>query len=461
VSGAGGVPPAPPAGAAPARTLRVAASGTLLVLAVFSAFVVTVGDSARSLGAGIGGQAWALSGMSLGLAAALLTAGVVADDLGYGRVLTWSAGILVVACVVGALAPSMPVLITARVLQGLAGGGVLAASLGAIGRAFPTGASRTRATAIWGAAVGAGITVGPLTAAALDPALGWRSGFWVEAGAAAAVMVAASAIRTAPAPSRRPLDVTGVATLALGMALLTGGLVEAHHGWSRPGTVALLLAAGVVLTAFTVIESRRRCPMLDPRLFRQPRFVASIAGALFTGLAVIGLMSYAPTLFQGGLGLSALGSAGVLAAWSATSTLVALAARSLPARIGTEARLAAGLAVAAIGEIALTGLHGGSGWRALIPGLLVAGVGSGIANAALGRIAIESVPHGRAGLGSGANNTARYLGGAAGVALVVTVSSAAGADSPVQGFDHAALVSAVLCVLGALIVVASTRGRRP
>ena len=116
MSGAGGVPPAPPAGAAPARTLRVAASGTLLVLAVFSAFVVTVGDSARSLGAGIGGQAWALSGMSLGLAAALLTAGVVADDLGYGRVLTWSAGILVVASVVGALAPSMPVLITARVL---------------------------------------------------------------------------------------------------------------------------------------------------------------------------------------------------------------------------------------------------------------------------------------------------------------------------------------------------------
>ena len=243
VSGAGGVPPAPPAGAAPARTLRVAASGTLLVLAVFSAFVVTVGDSARSLGAGIGGQAWALSGMSLGLAGALLTAGVVADDLGYGRVLTWSAGILVVASVVGALAPSMPVLITARVLQGLAGGGVLAASLGAIGRAFPTGASRTRATAIWGAAVGAGITAGPLTAAALRSALGWRSGFWVEAGAAVALMIAARGFVTASG-SRRPSRRTGMATLTPGWSLLTGALVEAHHGWCARGP-RLLLAAGV------------------------------------------------------------------------------------------------------------------------------------------------------------------------------------------------------------------------
>jgi hypothetical protein len=200
--------------------------------------------------------------------------------------------------------------------------------------------------------------------------------------------------------------------------------------------------------------------MLDPRLFTQSRFAASVAGALFTGLAVVGLMSYAPTLFQGGLGLSALGSAGVLAAWSATSAVVALAARSLPARIGSEARLAAGLAVAALGEAALTGLHGGTGWRELLPGMFIAGVGSGIANAALARIAVESVPQARVGMGSGANNTARYLGGAAGVALVVTVGSATGPGGPIQGFDRAALLSAVLCAFGALIVLASTKGRK-
>ncbi|HET6864536.1 MAG TPA: MFS transporter [Solirubrobacteraceae bacterium] len=455
-----GVSPVTAVGDAPARTLRVAASGTLLVLAVFSAFVVTVGASTHSLGAGIAGQAWSLSGMSLGLAAALLTAGVLADDLGYARVLTWSAGLLGAASVVGAVAPNIGVLIAARVVQGVAGGGVVAASLGAIGRTFPSGGTRTRATAVWGAAVGAGITVGPLTAGVLDAALGWRSGFWLEAAGALAVMTAAAGLRMPPASTRRPLDVTGVTALVAGMALLTGGLVEAHHGWSRPVTVLLVGSAGVVLAAFMLLESRRRCPMLDPRLFTQPRFVASVAGALFVGLSVIGLMSYAPTLLQRGLGLSAIGSAGVLAAWSATSTVVALAARSLPARIGSEARLAAGLGLAAIGEVALTGLHGGTGWRELMPGMFVAGIGSGIANAALARIAVESVPHARVGMGSGANNTARYLGGAAGVALVVTLGSASGAGGPVEGFDRAALVSAALCALGALIVLASTKERR-
>jgi MFS family permease len=117
-----------------------------------------------------------------------------------------------------------------------------------------------------------------------------------------------------------------------------------------------------------------------------------------------------------------------------------------------------GLALAATGEIALTGLSTGTSWTRLLPGLLVAGVGSGIANAALGRIAVESVPHDRVGMGSGANNTARYLGGAAGVALVVSIASGTGENGLTHGWNIAALVSAGLCALGALIV-ASCRAR--
>jgi hypothetical protein len=79
-----------------------------------------------------------------------------------------------------------------------------------------------------------------------------------------------------------------------------------------------------------------------------------------------------------------------------------------------------------------------------VPGLLVAGVGSGLANAALGRIAVEAVPPQRAGMGSGASNTARYLGGAAGAALVVTIVSGAGRGELVRGWNAAALVSSGL-----------------
>jgi MFS family permease len=442
------------------RTLSIAAFGTLLVLAVFSAFVVTVGDSARSLHADVTGEAWALSGMSLGLATALLTAGALADDIGHGKVLMWSAGLLAAASAIGALAPSVAVLVAVRVLQGVAGGGVLAASLGSIGRAFPAGPARAHATGVWGAAVGAGITVGPLAGAGLAAALGWRSGFWVEAAAAGIIMMAATTLTESSATTRRELDLPGIATLGAGMALLTAALVEARHGWSGSTTLLLLVAAALMLAAFAAIEFTRRRPMLDPRLFAEPQFLASISGALFTGLAVVGLMSYAPALMQRALHVSPFGSASVLAAWSATSMVVALAARSLPGQLRAKTRLVIGLALAAAGEAALTGLSTGTSWARLVPGLIVAGVGSGIANAALGRIAVESVPHDRVGMGSGANNTARYLGGAAGVALVVTIASGADPNGLIHGWDLAALVSAGLCTLGALIVASCTDGPR-
>lgn len=442
------------------RTLRVAALGTLLVLAVFSAIVTTIDESVRSLHAGIAGETWALSGMSLGLATTLLTGGALADDVGHRRVLVWSAALLAGASVIGALAPGVAVLVAARVLQGMAGGGVLAASLGSIGRAFPSGPERAQATGVWGAAVGAGITVGPLASALLAVPFGWRSGYWLEAAAAAAVMAAATTLPDADRRARGRLDVPGIATLAGGMALLTAALVEARHAWTGTATVALLSAGALSLGGFAVIELRRRRPLVDPRLFGQSKFLASVSGALFTGLAIVGLMSYAPGVMQRVMHISALGSAGVLCAWSATSMVVALAARRLPVALGGRARVAIGLVLCAVGEASLTGLGADSGWIRLVPGLLVAGAGSGVANAGLGRLAVESVPPDRAGMGSGANNTARYLGGAAGVALVVSIVSTAGGHSLTRGWNTAALVSASLSALGALIVV-SCRSRTP
>jgi MFS family permease len=444
----------------PSGTLSIAASGTALVLAVFSAFVVNVGDAVRSFHSGVAGEAWGLSGMSLGLAAALLTAGALADDLGHRRVLRCSAGLLAAASVVGALAPSMEVLVAARVLQGVAGGGVLAAGLGSIGRAFPAGPARTHATGVWGAAVGAGVAVGPLAGAGLATAIGWRGGFWAEAAAAAVVMMAAATLTESRATERRALDLPGIATLGAGMALLTTALVESRHGWLGTVTLALFCAATVMLGAFAAVELHSRRPMLDPRLIAQPQFLASISGALFTGLTVVGLMSYAPALMQQALHVSVLGSAAVLAAWSATSMVVALAARSMPARLPAQTRLLIGLALAAVGEFALTGLVTGTSWTRLLPGLLVTGVGSGIVNAALGRIAVESVPPGQVGMGSGANNTARYLGGAAGAALMVSIASASGAPGLIAGWNGAAIVSAGLCALGVVTVASCRTWRR-
>jgi MFS family permease len=436
----------------PAATLTVAAASTLLVLATFSALVTTVGDSAAELGSGVAGETWALSGMSLGLATALLTVGVLADDLGRRRVLVWSIGGLGLSGALAALAPTMAVLVAARVLQGAAGAGVIAASLGAIGHAFPDGRARTHATGVWGAALGAGIAIGPLAGAGLAAALGWRSSYWAEAIAAVALIPAAARIGESHAGARRALDLPGVLTLGAGMAALTAGIVEGRSSWTSAATLVLLAAGIALLALFATVELRARGPMIDIRLLREPLFAASLAGALFTGLAVIGLMSYSPIVLQHGLHLSLIGSAAVLAVWSGTSVLTALAARRLPARLPSRPRLAIGLALCAVGEALLATISVGDGWTAFVPGLLIAGVGSGVANAALGRLAVEAAPSGRAGMSSGASNTARYLGGAAGVALVVAIDSGSGAHGLISGWNTAAVVSAALCAVGAVIV---------
>jgi MFS family permease len=436
------------------RTLAIAAYGTLVVLTIFAAVVTTVADSARTLHTTVAGTTWELSGMSLGLAIALLTVGALADDFGRRRVLVISAGMLAATSALGALAPATGVLVAARVLQGVAGAGVIAASLGSIGHAFPAGAHRTHATGVWAAAVGGGIALGPLLGAGMAASLGWRSSFWLEAAAAAALVPAALTLPESRATSARGIDLPGAAALAAAMGLLTAGLVEGRSSWSGATTIVLLAAGALLLAAFALIELRRSSPMLDLRMFAERRFIASIAGALFTGVAVIGLMSFSAPVMQSALHISVVGSAAVLATWSGTSMAVALGARRLPARLSSPTRLALGLVLCAAGELALTGIDASATWRRLVPGLIVAGTGSGIANAALGRLAVESVPRERAGVGSGANNTARYLGGAAGVALVVAISSSAGAHDLAHGWSVAAAVSAALCAVGALVALA-------
>jgi MFS family permease len=440
------------------RTLAVVAAATLLVLAVFSMTVVTIGETAQEFGSSTSWQTWALGGMSLGLASALLSVGALADRFGRRRVFVLSSAALAASTALAAAAPSMSVLVIARVLEGVAGAGVLAAGLGLLGHAFPSGHARTHATGIWGAALGAGIAVGPLVGATLARLGDWRTGYWAQAAAIA--VLAAAALRlpeSRPAGEPRPFDPAGAAAIAVAMTALTAGLTSANSSWTSAATLALLLGGVAAFVAFLAIESGKREPMLNLELFRRPLFVASTSGAAITGLATVGIMSHLASVLVVGLSTSVLAAAGILAVWSVTSTVVAFQARRLPARIGASERLIAGLVTSGVGAALLAGLATSSSWVHLAPGLFIAGVGSGLANAALGRLAVESVPHADAALGSGANNTARYLGSALGIALVAILltGGGSGATGIVGGWNHAALVAAFLNIAGAAWIASS------
>ena len=152
------------------RTLLTVSASTLLVLATFVTPLATGVRTAAALGTGTGGQAWLLSAMSVGLAAALLVAGEAADQLGRRRIFTGGLVLLAVGAAVSGLAGSTGGFLVGRLLEGLGGAGVLACSLGLLSAAFPPGPGRANATAAWGASVGAGTGLGGVLRCSSTPA---------------------------------------------------------------------------------------------------------------------------------------------------------------------------------------------------------------------------------------------------------------------------------------------------
>jgi len=445
---------------APGRTLAVVSASTVLTLAAFVTPLATGVRTAADLGTGAAGQAWLLSAMSVGLAAALLVAGVAADDLGQRRVFAGGLGLLAAGAAVTAAAGSTAVFVVGRLVEGVGGAAVLAATLGLISQAFPAGPERARAAALWGASVGAGTGIGGIATVALDPGSGWRTTHAVTAGLAVVAAVVARLVLPSSGPRRhRRVDVAGTVLLVAALSCLLAGLVETRAPSGAGVATVVLVVAGVLLAAFLVVEARVREPLVDLALFRVRGFLAASVGALVIGAAVVGLMSYLPSVLQRGLGESLLSVTVLVLVWSAVSTATALAVRRLPGLDG-RVLLALGLALSAAGLAGLAVLGAGASSARFLPGLLVLGVGYGAANAALGREAVAHVPPARAGMGSGANNTARYVGAAVGVTVVVLVVGTGSPQQLADGWNAAALGTAVVSALGALVVAALRPARR-
>ena len=443
------------------RTLVLAALGTFLALVAFTLPMSALPTLAAALSAGQAAQTWMLSSMSVGLAAGLLVSGALADDFGRRRMFVAGAGVLAVTLVIGASVSAPVPFVLARVGQGLGAAALVACGLGLVGHSFPAGPARARATGIWGASVGAGIAAGPLLAALLDIAAGWRAAYLLVALLTAALGVASRLLLAESKAARaHPVDLVGAALLGTGLSALLAGLVSGRGGWTHPMVVVLLAGGALLVLAFVLVERRSPAPLLDLSLFRRPDFMAVTAAGLATGLGVIAAMSLVCTVIERGLGGSPVVGSLALLTWSGVSVFTALAARRLPARIDGDRQLAAGLLVVAAGLAALAGLHPGDGLGRLLPGLVVAGLGSGVLNAALGRQAVSSVPVGRAGMGSGANNTARYLGSAVGVTVAAVLATRPVVGGLLVGWNAAVLVSVLFSVLGAVVVLACLRWRR-
>ncbi|MEU3838952.1 MFS transporter [Streptomyces sp. NPDC028635] len=436
---------AAPTAVRPRATLALTSAATAIALMTYTAPMVTLPDTAADLHTPLSAQAWLLNGTPLGLAALLLVAGSLADDYGRRRIFTAGTLALGLTTALGALTTSTWLFTLARIAQGAASAALLASSLGLIVHAYPTPRGRLHATGVWGAFVSGGIAVGPLLAGSLPD---WRVAYGVLG--AAAVVTAALAARVlteSRAPRGGRPDLLGALTFGPALVCLVAALTLGRDGWLRAPVGLLLLATLALLALFAVAERRTATPMIDLSLLRRPRFLASSAGGLFTGLAVIGLFSYLPALLQRTLGMSAMATAWLFLLWSGLSFVVALQARRLAGRVAPRLQLAAGFVLHAVAALTMLGALSAHSWPRLLPGLLIGGIGSGLLNAALPLVSVESVPPERAAMGSGAQQTFRYIGSCAGVAL--TIALATSTKSLPDGADVALLVSAALAAVGA------------
>jgi EmrB/QacA subfamily drug resistance transporter len=444
-------------------TLLVVCLATGVLLLNVSAPSVTLPAVGRDLGADLSVLQWVVSGYSLALAATLLTAGTLADLVGRRRMFLGGLAGFAAASVLCAVAPSALVLIAGRAAQGLAGAVLLSSSLALLAQDF-TGTARAGALGLWAATVAAAFAVGPLEGGLLTESFGWRAIFVLDAAVALACLpVGIRRLRESRDPDAEGVDWWGTLTLSTGLFLgvfaLTRGDVA---GWGSGLILASGAGAALLLTAFVVVERRKREPMLDLGLFAIPTFTGASVVVLVMAASTFGPFLYLTLFLLDGAGTSPTAVGLQLLPLSGAALVVSVLGGRFARLLPVRAALPAGQLLSAAGLLAIRGLEPSSPWTVMLPGLLVLGIGIGLANPAVTYAALGVVPATRSGMASGVSNTFRQVGIALGIAVLGTLLPAQVQGDPAAfaaALDQILLVSAGVAVAGAALAATLVRER--
>ena len=261
------------------------------------------------------------------------------------------------------------------------------------------------------------VAIGPLVGGALTDPLGWESIFLINVPiGAAAVVVTRLRLRESRDPNASRVDWLALLTFSGALFLLVLALFRGNdEGWGSAPIVSLLAGAGVLFAAFVAVELRVRAPMLPLELFRWPAFtgVQLAAFAVSASMFALPLSDALPAELP--RPLAARGGRPVPADHR-HSLPCRPDRRGLLPRVPARLLMSAGLALAAVGMLAMSGLDADSDWTALLPGFLLAGAGVGLLNPVIADVAMSVVPKERSGMAAGINDTFRQVGVAVGIA---------------------------------------------
>jgi EmrB/QacA subfamily drug resistance transporter len=403
-------------------TLIAVCTGAFMLLLDVTVVVVAQPAIQTGLHASFSDVQWTLDAYALTLASLLLTSGALADRYGRKRLFAIGLTIFTLGSLLCGLAASPLMLILSRCGQGVGGAIVFATSLALLGHSF-RGKDRGTAFGVWGAITGIATAAGPVLGGLITTDWDWRGIFLINIPVgvfALAVTIWRVEESRAPQPTRP--DWTGFGLLTAGLVGLVYGLIRASEtSWTDTGVLACLALGVVLLAAFVVAETKVASPMFDLRLLRVPTFAGGSISAFAMNGSLYAVLLYLVIYLQDVLGYSALG-AGLRVSVITLATLVtATAAGRLSEHVPVRWLIGPGLALVGIGLIVMAGLTGTSSWTHLVPGFIVAGLGSGMVNPPLASTAIGVVPPQQAGMASGTNTTFRQIGIATGIAALGSV----------------------------------------
>jgi EmrB/QacA subfamily drug resistance transporter len=406
-------------------TLAGVCATTFMLLLDVTIVNVALPSLGRDLDGDLTDLQWIVDAYAIVLAALTLSAGAAADRFGRRRIFLAGLTIFTAASLACGLAGSTIALELARAVQGVGGAAMFATSLALIGQEYD-GPGRAHAFAAWGASAGAGVASGPLAGGILTDLLDWRWIFFVNVPIGVVTLALMwSRLRANTGLVPRRLDVPGASLFSGALSLLAYGLLRGNgDGWGSRHIVVALLAAAVLLVAFLVVERRSTDPMIDLALFRAPALVGATLALLCLAAGMFANIFFLSLYLQDVLGYSALGAGLRLLFLSSLVFAVPLLARPLVSRVGPRLPMALGLLAASAGLVALTVADDRPSWGRLVPGLVLAGLGIGLANPVVASVPIAVVEGRRAGMASGLSNTVRMTGLALGIATLGAVFQA-------------------------------------
>ncbi|MER7243488.1 DHA2 family efflux MFS transporter permease subunit [Kribbella sp. NPDC000426] len=423
---------------------------TLVVAAALTTIRSDLGASAEQL-------EWTVNAYGLSFAMLLMTAAAIGDRLGRRRTYAAGLALFTAASVACALATTLPFLIAARAVQGIGAAMVMPLALGLLGAAFPP-ERRGQAIGVFSGVTGIAVLGGPLIGGAVTEGLSWQWIFWINVpiGVIAIALVLAK-IPESTGPARR-LDLIGAVLISLAVLGLVWGTVRGETaGWTSAEVLTAFAIGVVMLLAFGLWERRTDHAMVPLAFFRNRTFTAANSAGFFLTAALISAVFFLSQYMQAELGSAPFKAGLQLLPWTATLFIVGPIAGRLVDRVGERPLVVIGMLLQAAGMLWLS--LGADHYYELVAPAIICGCGISLAMPAAQSAAMSSLPREAVGIASGLYSMNRQLGGAAGVAVLGSVFTAAGGYTG-NGFERALAGGGVLSLLGALSGLAIAARRR-